>query len=114
MGWLAHAHTWIHPRDLALRDAGLTGSYTVASLAGRLDAELPAMTAAGSKPDVVPSDQMVSTALRLTRLWRRLAEHRTWRPFADVGSTERSRIPGFARRQSGWLAHCLARNAPRV
>src|SRR5690242_7271959 len=35
VGWLAHAHTWIHPRDLALRDAGLTGSYTVASLAGR-------------------------------------------------------------------------------
>jgi hypothetical protein len=38
---LAHAHTWIHPRDLALRDAGLTGSYAVAPLAGRLDAELP-------------------------------------------------------------------------
>ena len=25
-GWVAHAHTWIHPRDLALREAGLTGS----------------------------------------------------------------------------------------
>ena len=48
-GWLAHAHTWIHPRDLALRDAGLTGSYTAAALAGRLDAELPTMTAAGQQ-----------------------------------------------------------------
>lgn len=25
-GWLAHTHTWVHPRDLALRDAGVTGS----------------------------------------------------------------------------------------
>ena len=24
-GWLAHTHTWIHPCDLALRDAGPTG-----------------------------------------------------------------------------------------
>ena len=85
-GWLAHAHTWIHPRDLALHDAGMTGSYTVAALAGRLGAELPTMTAAGSKPDAVPSDQMVGAALRLARLWRRLAEHRTWHPVADVAA----------------------------
>jgi hypothetical protein len=89
-GWLAHTHTWIHPRDLALRDAGLTGSYTVAVLAGRLSTALPAMTAAGSRPEAAPSDQLVGTALRLARLWRRLAEHRTWRPLADaaaVGAT---------------------------
>ena len=49
-GWLAHAHTWIHPRDLALRDAGLTGSYAVAALASRLDAELPTMTALAASP----------------------------------------------------------------
>src|SRR5262249_13152922 len=67
-GWLAHTHTWFHPRDLALRDAGLTGSYAVAALAGRLGAALPAMTARGSQPDVVPSDQVVSAALRLARL----------------------------------------------
>src|SRR5271165_5702016 len=79
-GWLAHAHMWIHPRDLALRDAGLTGSYAGAALAGRLEAQLPTMTKGGSTPDVVPSDQMIGTALRLARLWRRLAEHRTWRP----------------------------------
>ena len=85
-GWLAHAHTWIRPRDLARRDAGLTGSYAVAAHAGRLDAELPTMAAAGSPPDVVPSDQIVGAALRLARLWRRLAEHRTWRPVADVAA----------------------------
>jgi Tfp pilus assembly protein PilV len=85
-GWLAHAHTWIHPRDLALRDAGLTGSYTAAALAGRLDVELPTMSAQGSKPDVVPSDDVVGSALRLARLWRRLAEHRTWRPVANAAA----------------------------
>lgn len=53
-GWLAHARTWIHPRDLALRDAGLTGSYAVAAHAGRLDTELPTMAAAGSPPDWRP------------------------------------------------------------
>ncbi len=85
-GWLAHAHTWIHPRDLALRDAGLTGSYTAADLAGRLDGALPTMAAQDSKSDVVPSDDMVGSALRLARLWRRLAEHRTWRPIADAAA----------------------------
>ena len=85
-GWLAHAHTWIHPRDLGLRDAGLTGSYAAAALAGRLSAELPTMTARDSQPDVVPSDEVVAGALRLARLWRRLAEHRTWRPIADTAA----------------------------
>ncbi len=44
------------------------------------------MTAGGSQPDVVPSDLVVGTALRLARLWRRLAEHRTWRPIADTAA----------------------------
>src|SRR5271166_577718 len=47
-GWLAHAHIWIHPQDLALRDAGLTGSYGAAARAGRLESELPATAAQGS------------------------------------------------------------------
>jgi len=79
-GWLGHAHTWVHPRDLALRDAGVTGSYTAAALADRLDAELPATTMQGASPDIVPSDDVTGAALRLARLWRRLAERRTWRP----------------------------------
>ena len=41
------------------------------------------MTARDSRPDVVPSDEVVAGALRLARLWRRLAEHRTWRPIAE-------------------------------
>ena len=85
-GWLAHSHTWVHPRDLALRDAGLTGSYTAADLAGRLAAELPTMTALSSAPDVVPADEMIANVLRVARAWRRLAEYRTWRPVADAVS----------------------------
>jgi hypothetical protein len=85
-GWLAHAHTWIHPQDLALRDAGLTGSYTAAVLAGRLDVALPTMAAQDSKPEAMPSDDMVGSALRLARLWRRLAERRTWHPVTDASA----------------------------
>jgi len=85
-GWLSHAHIWIHPQDLALRDAGLTGSYGVAARAGRLEGELPATTARGLDFDVPPSDLAVDQALRLGRLWRRLAEFRTWSPLADAAA----------------------------
>lgn len=85
-GWLAHSHVWIHPHDLALRDAGLTGSYGVAAHAGRLEGELPATTAQGSELDALPSDIAVDLALRMARLWRRLAEFRTWVPLADAAA----------------------------
>jgi hypothetical protein len=85
-GWLAHDHIWIHPQDLALRDAGVTGSYGAAARAGRLEAELPATAARGSGFDATPSDVAVDTALRLARMWRRLAELRTWAPLADAAA----------------------------
>jgi hypothetical protein len=85
-GWLAHAHIWIHPQDLALRDAGLTGSYAAAAQAGRLKRELPATAVRESGLDVAPSDLAVELALRLARLWRRLAEFRTWAPLADAAA----------------------------
>jgi hypothetical protein len=40
-GWLAHAHAWADPRDLALRDLGLTGSYTIATMVGRAVRDIP-------------------------------------------------------------------------
>jgi hypothetical protein len=87
-GWLTHAHIWIHPQDLALRNNGLTGSYGAAFRADRLDAELPSTAAQQSGFEVAPSDIAVDQALRLARLWRRLAEFRTWRPLADVGALQ--------------------------
>jgi len=83
-GWLAHAHVWIHPHDLALRDRGLTGSFAAAFRAGRLRAEIPSTAAHGADVESVPSDITVDRALRLARLWRRLSELRTWRPLADA------------------------------
>lgn len=85
-GWLAHAQVWVHPQDLALRDAGLTGSYGAAARRGRLEVELPATAAHGSGFDAIPSDVAVNLALRLARLQRRLAEFRTWAPVADASA----------------------------
>jgi hypothetical protein len=115
-GWLGHAHTWVHPRDLALREAGVTGSYAAAALADRLDAELPAMTMQGASPDVVPSDDVAGAALRLARLWRRLAEHRTWRPIRDPAAVRQTLaslgwpVAGDDDAIGDWLASVAARD----
>jgi hypothetical protein len=84
-GWLRHAHVWIHPRDLALRDNGLTGSYAAAAFGDRLETQMPATAALESHWSAAPSDIVVNHALRLSRLWRRLVELRSWRPLRDAG-----------------------------
>lgn len=65
-------------------DAGLTGSYGPAARSGRLEAELPATITQESEFEVPPSDVTVDLALLLARLWRRLAEFRSWAPLADA------------------------------
>lgn len=87
-GWLGYAHVWIYPHDLALRDRSVTGSYGAAFRAGRLDREIPATAAREGVFDASPSDVLVDQALRLARLWRRLAELRTWRPLTDAATVE--------------------------
>ena len=78
-GWLAHAHAWAHPLDLALRDLDLTGSYAIAARCGRGEATLP-FTYDGRAhqpweeqdiPAMARADQAVAMALRLARLLRR-------------------------------------------
>jgi HTH DNA binding domain len=79
-GFLAHVHAWVHPLDLALRDAGLTAPaalaalgagvralpHTLAQPAGRLGWEDPPL-------DTLPAaDLGVADALALARLLRRL------------------------------------------
>ncbi|MGH7119285.1 MAG: helix-turn-helix domain-containing protein [Acetobacteraceae bacterium] len=81
-----HTHVWIHPGDLALRDLGVTGSYGAAARANRLQAELPSTVTQGAEFDIAPSDLAAGQALRFARLWRRLAEFRTWAPLADATS----------------------------
>jgi hypothetical protein len=88
-GWLRCAHMWIHPRDLALRDNVLTGSYAAAAMAAdRLPAALPATAMQEGEFEVAPSDMLVNNALQLARSWRRIAELRSWRPLADAGSLQ--------------------------
>jgi hypothetical protein len=89
-GWLAlrHAASPVHPRDLALREAGLTGSYTLAALTGHAGREMPHTQAAiagdnGPALGAVPQDWAVTQALHYARFWRRLAVTVTWRPLRD-------------------------------
>ena len=71
----------MHPRDLALREASLTGSYTLAALIGRAAQEIPHSSPADGLPvlEHMPQDWAVTQALHYARLWRRLAATATWR-----------------------------------
>src|SRR5580698_1128816 len=62
-GWLAHQGHWIHPIDLALRDAGLTGSYAAAQVGQRVPPELAEATRDSDGADEVPEDQDIAQAL---------------------------------------------------
>jgi hypothetical protein len=57
-----------------------------AAVGDRLSIELPSTVVQESELAVPPSDIVVNQALRLARLWQRLAELRTWRPLADIGA----------------------------
>ena len=84
-GWLAHTSHSIHPNDLALREAGVTGSYLAAASAGKLAAEMPyTVREAGWQNDAVPEDRTIVAGLVFARSLRRLAEIRTWAPLSDA------------------------------
>jgi HTH DNA binding domain len=86
-GWLRCTHVGIHPWDLALRDgSGVTGSYAAAAFSDRLRRELSTSVAQEGRFEVPLSDITINNALRLARLWRCIAELRTWRPLADAGA----------------------------
>jgi hypothetical protein len=95
-GWLRHAHIWIHPWDLALRDHGVMTSYGAAARSDQLATVLPATVAQHSDlDDVVASgaiglDRAVNRALGLARMWRRLADLRSWRPLADAETVRKT------------------------
>jgi HTH DNA binding domain len=82
-GFLAHHGPAVHPHDLALRDAGLTGSFALAAMTGRLKQEAP-WTMAEREEDAVADDHLVACALAYARHWRRLAEHATLQPLKSV------------------------------
>jgi len=100
-GWLAHAHAWAHPLDLALRDLDLTGSpaliatggghrvlpHTFAGAGGRMDWDDQTFE------DMAAGDRAVADALALARLLRRLAHARAHDPFGSVAEAESTLAP---------------------
>lgn len=83
-GWLAQAHAWAHPLDIALRDLELTGSYSIATHVGRAMRDMPNTyvrrgTRAWEDQDaegIMTGDQSLATALMLARQLVRLARTR--------------------------------------
>ena len=120
-GFLAHSHVWVHPLDLALREAGLTAPaalaalgagaralpHTIAQPAGRLGWEDPPL-------DTLPAaDQGIADALAFARLLRRLpggGPH----PFGSAAATAETLTALGARRldpgrlAAWWDAHAPA------
>jgi hypothetical protein len=122
-GWLSVEDIWVHPRDLALREARLTGSTTAALLGERLAAALPAtLQEAGAVPAEAPADAAVEQALSLARLLRRLATLQSLDPLDSAESLASAlgalgpatwpaasavagvAAPDFARWRAGFLA----------
>ena len=112
-GWLAHAHAWVHPLDLALRAAGLTGSTAVAA-AGRGHRVLPqtfagGRTDAGGRSDaggpsawddqtvdaVADGDRAIADALALAQMLRRLARARRRKPSFGTAADAEATLGGF-------------------
>ena len=90
-GWLAHAHAWVHPLDLALRELSLTGPTALAAT-GAGPRVLPQTFAVAGRAawDDPPFDAMaegdraVAEALALARVLRRLAGPAAANPFASA------------------------------
>lgn len=70
-GFLAHHKARISPRDLALRAAGITGSYTVAVESGRLEREL-IWSGGEVQAEDLPDDWDVAGAIAFARHLKRI------------------------------------------
>jgi hypothetical protein len=94
-GFLAHAHAWGHPLDLALRERGLTASAALAA-AGGADRALPQTVATTIVPrawvdspldKLATSDVALAEALVLARALHRLAGKHGGTTFPDATAT---------------------------
>jgi hypothetical protein len=116
-GWLAHQHgTWVHPVDLGLREAGLTGSITAAAMSGRVRAALPSTMEGYATPQTLAEDLTIAQALQFARLWQRLAERPNWAPLTDAAAFVKLLAQlGHHAPEDGavtaWLTHFTARRS---
>lgn len=86
-GWLTSITQWIHPNDLALRDIGLTGSFSAAALIGNLSNELPNTIGNEDQEDyfgTLPEDHAIDIALNYARFVKRIALFKTWNPLSSL------------------------------
>jgi hypothetical protein len=91
-GWLAHTHAWIHPLDLALREAGLSASTALAALGAGHRARPQAFAGEADHRDwadprldaMADGNRVVAEALALARVLRRLPGKTGTNPFADA------------------------------
>lgn len=108
-GWLASAadRAWIHPRDLALAEAGLLGDFAAAALGGRGAASLPATAGGLGSPgrasailaaevDRLPDGATLAQGLALARSLRRLASLSSWNPLAAPADLLQPLLPADA------------------
>jgi len=106
-GWLAHAHAWVHPLDLCLRDLGLTGSTALtATGSGRKVLPHTFREAGGGKDWDDPTfdamadgDRVVADALAFARRLRRLAGDRGKTAFGSAMAAAET----FSSIGAGWL-----------
>jgi hypothetical protein len=91
-GWLAHAHAWVHPLDLALRALGLTAPTALAAV-GAGHRALPQTFAGPAEPrdwldppfeTMAEGERAVAEALALARLLRRPPKNTSGRIFASA------------------------------
>jgi hypothetical protein len=91
-GWLAHTHAWIHPLDLALREAGLSASTALSALGAGHHARPQAFAGEADHRDwadprldaMADGNRAVAEALALARVLRRLPGKTGTNPFADA------------------------------
>src|ERR1700760_5078794 len=101
-GWLAHSHAWVHPLDLALREAGLTAS-TVLPFTGLGHRPLPQTFGGIQAPrgwsdppfeQLADGDRSLAEALALSRTLQRLPAQRRVSRFADATAAA-ARLPAL-------------------
>lgn len=131
-GWLAGAadRAWIHPRDLALAEAGLLGDFAAAAIGDRAAETMPATAASLGGPgragailaaeaDRLPDGIDLARGLALARALRRLATMASWDPLADPAAALRPLLadPAAAlrlhpERLTAWRQGALDRSLP--
>ncbi|MBX6385960.1 MAG: hypothetical protein IRZ07_23800 [Microbispora sp.] len=105
-GWLTSAagRAWVHPRDLALAEAGLLGDFAAAALSGRAATTLPSTASSlgggdraarilAEDADRLPDGATLAQGLALARALRRLVTAQSWDPLTSPAAAAAALTP---------------------